>query len=652
MKKITLSFIALLILSTFLINCGGGSGGSSSPGGEKPGVPEIVQVLPSHYIALTNSAILIRAKILNGNGGPVKNLPVTFTNISPIGTLMNSNDAPLGNQTVVKTDDSGMATIKVKSTTTGFVTVQAEVNKGVGIVRDRKTMYFSSSLSLSPFMYLDVDGDDDGIYDEGSDYILFENSTDNQVLIRATVFNRFGQRAFGSGVTFGADWPYKIGSSTTCSDGSSSCEVSFPNGNTATTDSSGEAFVLVRVDPVTIRNITTILNITASADNGAANMVTLQLLPVTISTVTVSATPPVVEPAGTSKITAAVTLNTGAPAFDGTVVSFTTICGTTNGSVTPFSQTTDGAAEATFTAPSTEDTCTITATSGGVSASTDILVTSALTVLPDKVSVNGAAPADIITFTIFGGISPYTVTSSDPAITISAITATATGGTFTATVPAGTAAGSVTLTVRDSAGTTATATITITSPALNVLPPTQTLTNPAAADTATYTISGGSAPYSAFSSHPLLVNVAVAGTTLTATVIAVPATDTTVTITVSDNTGNTKTATLVLDISALVINPSSVDLTDGPSTQTFLFQVSGGGPNYTITSSNPAIACNDNGNGICDGADTGTWTVTTNGGTFTVTVEPNAVIADTTVTLTVQDSIGTPIVNATLNITN
>ncbi len=47
-------------------------------------------------------------------------------------------------------------------------------------------------------MYLDVDGDDDGIYNEASDYILFENSTDNQVIIRATVFNRFGQRAFGS----------------------------------------------------------------------------------------------------------------------------------------------------------------------------------------------------------------------------------------------------------------------------------------------------------------------------------------------------------------------------------------------------------------------------------------------------------------------
>ena len=419
---------------------------------------------------------MIRAKILNGNGGPVKNLPVTFTNISPIGTLMNSNDVLLGNQTVVKTDDSGMATIKVKSTTTGFVTVQAEVNKGVGIVRDRKTMYFSSSLSLSPFMYLDANADNDTTYNEPTDYTLFENDNagDNQVLMRASVFNKFGQRVSGSTVQFGADFPYKVGSSTTCSDGSESCSVTFPNGNTATTDSNGEAFVVVQVDPV-MRSLTTTLNITAIADvNGdgysdTGTLYSLYLLPITINSVTVTASPTIVAPDADSDITAAVRLNTGGPAPDGTAVSFTTCdtatCTTTCGSVTPFAQTTDGATtEVTFTAPSTPATCTITASVGGVSDTVDVLVTAAL----------------------------------------------------------------------------------------NVLPSTQTLTNPVANDTAIYTISGGSAPYSAFSSHPSLVSVAVAGTTLTATVVVPPVTDTTVTITVSDNAGATKTVTLILDVPAVV----------------------------------------------------------------------------------------------------
>jgi hypothetical protein len=336
-----------------------------------------------------------------------------------------------------------------------------------------------------------------------------------------------------------------------------------------------------------------------------------------------------------------VTLNTGNPAFDGTVVSFTTTCG----SVTPFAQTTAGAAEATFTAPSTEDTCTITATSGGVPASTDILVTSALTVLPDKVSVNGAAPADIIPFTIFGGISPYTVTSSDPAITLSAITATATGGTFTATVPAGTLAESVTLTVRDSAGTTATATLTITAgPVLNVLPSTQTLTNPVAADTAIYTISGGSAPYSAFSSHPSLVSVAVAGTTVTATVVAVPATDTTVTITVSDNVGATKTVTLVLDV------PAAVPLTVAPPTASascgaafsLTFFVTGGAPTYSATSSDGTLTVS------AVSGSPASFTVSTLGSTCA-----HFAAASTPVAILVSDSAASPaLVTATLTVTN
>ncbi len=357
MKKITLSLIALLILSTFLINCGGGSGGSSSPVGEKPGVPEIVQVLPSHYIAMTNSAILIRAKILNGNGAPIRNIPVTFTNLSPIGVLLSDNDIPLNDKTVVKTNDIGIATVKIKSTVEGFATIQAEVNKGVAIVRDKKTVFFSTTLNLVPFMYLDVDGDNDEIYNETSDFILFETTTDNQVIIRATVFNRFGQRAAFTSVTFGAD----------------SLEASFPLGSIKTTDADGEASVLVRVDPMEIRDIQTVLNITAVADNGAANMVTLFLKPVSISNITVYANPLTVDSGGTSKITAFVTTTAGTPAPDGTTVTFTA----NKGGIDPFSQTTDGwTEEVTFTAPTvtSDTTATITAKVGGKQGSVNVTV--------------------------------------------------------------------------------------------------------------------------------------------------------------------------------------------------------------------------------------------------------------------------------------
>jgi hypothetical protein len=605
MKKYLMLFLLVSIVFSMASCGGGGAGSSSSPPGGDPNVAFYVKLRPSHIVAQTNTFIYFHARVINREGNPIPNIPVYFTNISPIGTF----DV---NPPVVNTDQYGYATVKLLSPTEGFATVQAEVNTGSGQVRERRTVFFSVSMNLTPFMYLDVDGDDDGIYDEDSDYILFENSTDNQVLIRATVFNRFGQRAFGSVVTFGADWPYKIGSSTTCSDGSSACEVTFPNGNTATTNSSGEAFVLVRVDPITIKNVTTILNITASADNGAANMVTLELLPVTIDTVTVSADPSVVEPEGTSTITAAVTLNTGGPAFDGTVVSFTTTCG----SVTPFAQTTDGAAEATFTAPSTEDTCTITATAGGQSDTVEVIVTTALTVQPGAQSIVGATGGTRV-FTIFGGLEPYTVTSNNPAIACNSTdadcsdsgdtgtwTVDASGDTFTVTVPAGTPSGSVTLTVRDFAGNTKDVTLTIAAaPAITIVPGSYSV-SAGAGGAFDFTITGGAPPYIVNSGNPSAVyeapgdgvwDVAASGDTFTATVSATACPGTT-TLTVYDTAGGTKTATIVIVANPIIITaiPSTNICEDNDGCllgllETVGITITGGVPPYFTTSGNSAV---------------------------------------------------------------
>jgi len=632
MKKYLMLFLLVSIVFSMASCGGGGAGSSSSPPGGDPNVAFYVKLRPSHIVAQTNTFIYFHARVINREGNPIPNIPVYFTNISPIGTF----DV---NPPVVNTDQYGYATVKLLSPTEGFATVQAEVNTGSGQVRERRTVFFSVSMNLTPFMYLDVDGDDDGIYDEDSDYILFENSTDNQVLIRATVFNRFGQRAFGSVVTFGADWPYKIGSSTTCSDGSSACEVTFPNGNTATTNSSGEAFVLVRVDPITIKNVTTILNITASADNGAANMVTLELKPVTIDTVTVSADPSVVEPEGTSTITAAVTLNTGGPAFDGTVVSFTTTCG----SVTPFAQTTDGAAEATFTAPSTEDTCTITATAGGQSDTVEVIVTTALTVQPGAQSIVGATGGTRV-FTIFGGLEPYTVTSNNPAIAYDSAAGdgvwevAASGDTFTVTVPAGTPSGSVTLTVRDFAGNTKDVTLTIAAaPAITIVPGSYSV-SAGAGGPFDFTITGGAPSYIVTSSNPSAVYdsapgdgvwaVTASGDTFTANVSTTACPGTT-TLTIYDSAGGTKTVTIVIVGSPIVIssvpspaiiceNTANCGGSGAPITATFT--ISGGVLPYFTTSSNSAVI-------LSPGA--------TN--PFPVDALLDSITTDTTITLTVTD---------------
>ncbi len=513
MKKYLMLFLLVSIVFS-MASCGGsGSGSSSSPPGGDPNVAFYVKLRPSHIIAQTNTSIYFHARVINREGNPIPNVPVYFTNVSPIGTF----DV---NPPVVNTDQYGYATVKLLSTTEGFATIQAEVNTGSGQVRDRRTVFFSIySLVLLPRMELEVDGDNDGTYDEDNDFILFQTTTDNQVIVRATVYDRYGQLVSGSAVIFGADWPYRVGSETTCSDGGTSCEVWFPLGNTATTDIDGEALVLVQVDPIILRTIQTVLNITALADNGATGMVSLFLLPVSVSTVTLSANPAVVEPEGTSAITAAVLLNTGGPAPDGTTMSFTTTCG----SVTPFAQTTDGVAEAEFTAPATPGTCTITGRVGTVSGTTTVTVTTALAVLPTtQTRSTGALPVTTGPYTIFGGIPPYTIFTSNATFPANPTTVATSGGTFTVTVPANSCAGTVTYTIRDSAGDTVTATLTITSsapPLTSTLVPATICENDALCaaltETATLTIAGGSPPYNTVSNNPAVIPNPGAGNSFT-----------------------------------------------------------------------------------------------------------------------------------------
>jgi hypothetical protein len=627
MKKfLIISFLIISICS--MMSCGGGSGSSSSGPGTNTGVPSNVQLMPAPVIAQTNSAITFYAKITDGNGSFVRNTPVRFTSISPIGVLYDERDVQLTNP-VVKTNKYGIAAVRLKSFIEGFATVQAEVNKGIGVVRDRKTVYFATNTNLQPYVILEVDGGNN---------ILFENSSDNEVVIKATVFNRFGQRAFGSVVTFGADMPYKVGSATTCSDATDACEVSFPQGNKATTNSSGEASVLVRVDPLTIRSLTTVLNITASADNGAANLISLFLNPVTIANVIVTANPTVIAPDKTSTVIAAVKLNTGAPVPNGTNVSFIASCG----AVTPFAQTTDGAATAIFTAPSvppSSGSCEVTASVGDVSSSPPavIFVTSTLTVQPATLTINGAA-GGTGTYTIFGGVAPYAVISDSPLFAPNPASVTTNGGTFSVTVPPSTPAGTVNLTVRDAVGTIVAVKLTITAgPSLSVQPGTQTIDGAVGGD-ATFSIFGGSPPYNVFSNTPSFppdpATVSASGRTFAVHVSAgSPAAS--VTYTVRDSLGATSTATLTITeggggTTGLVLVPGSVSVI-GATGDTVTFTVSGGTPDYVITSTDPANAYNTTaGNGV--------WNVTASGGTFPVTVPAGA--PDETVTLNAFDSLG------------
>lgn len=495
MRK-ALLLLLLSALSASLTSCGsGGAGSADMPPGVNPGTPALVQLTPSSVVAQTNSSISLLTKVLDSNGMPVRNITVKFTNLSLLGVLSSAT---------ANTDSFGIARVSLYSATSGFVTVKAEVDSGLTLVRDDKTVYFSTySLAYPsapapapPYLVLEVDANNNGIFNETDDLTLFQNTADNQVLVRATVYDgSTGAPLPDITVTFGADRPYKAGSSTTCNDGSASCDVYFPSGNAPKTNSSGQASTLVQVSPAVLTSFTTVLNITASGSNSASGMISLFLGPVVIDTKasSVSAIPSTIAVSGaaasTSTVTAVVLLNTASPAPNGTTVTFKTTCG----SVTPFGQTAGGTASATFTAPSTPGTCAVSAAVGGASVGTaNVTATSALMVQPASQTISSG---DTAQFTIIGGTAGYTITSSNPSFPASAGYVSSSGGAFTvAASPVGTAT-TVTYTISDSAGASATATLTINPSAATfyLLPNTATIS---VNGSITLTIVGGTSPYS------------------------------------------------------------------------------------------------------------------------------------------------------------
>lgn len=476
MRKL-LFFGALIIMVVSLGSCGGGSGGSSSsPPGVNPGVVSKVQLLAVQYVAQTNSSITLKAKVLDGNGRPLPDVTVIFTNLSsPFGAL---------SATSVATDKLGFATANLWSGAEGFATVQVDASGGgAGNVRDIATVFFtaSNSLNLSPFLILEVDGDGDGIFNEIGDFIALQGSGDQEILVRATVFDGIGLPVFGSAVTFMTDAPYRVGAdpNAICSDTSSTCEVSFPSGNVITTNGSGEATVFMKLTPAALRNLQRTLNVLALADNGAFNVLSLFLDPVTISSIVVSTDKDTVASGGTATISAAVITNLGTPAPEGTIVNFEIVSG--GGGIVPFGKTDElGLATADFTAPTGPATVVIDASAGGVPSAAPVTVTvsggapTAMSITPSSVAVTGvnnpapgdcppdADPSDDATFLISGGTPPYSVFSSSNLTVVPLCAATISGNTLTVDPDNVGALATAIITVTDSSATTQTATATVT----------------------------------------------------------------------------------------------------------------------------------------------------------------------------------------------
>jgi hypothetical protein len=261
-------------------------------------------------------------------------------------------------------------------------------------------------------------------------------------------------------------------------------------------------------------------------------------------------------------------------------------------------------------------------------------ITTQVTILPGPVSpppplVVLPSPVDVYStistqLTVSGGVPPFRAFSSNTAVL--PVTQSVSGSIINLLATTVTEVTPVVVTVQDSVGQSAPVTVTvhpkpvIPPPPLIVLP-TDVIVSKGVS--ATLTISGGLAPFKAYSSNPAVVpvNQSVTGNSIVLVAAGV-AVDTSVTVTIQDSAGQTvRVAVLVQALTpapALSILPANPVVFSGVPA---VLSVTGGVPPYKAFSGN-----------------TGVLPVTQAVAGGSIPLLASNVAADTTVDITVQDS--------------
>jgi hypothetical protein len=190
------------------------------------------------------------------------------------------------------------------------------------------------------------------------------------------------------------------------------------------------------------------------------------------------------------------------------------------------------------------------------------------------------APNAIPSYKISGGRAPYSVSSSNTNVA----TANVSGNTLNIV---GVIAGSAKILVKDALGITITINIVVGTGApvslFTTAPATLTL---GIADIASYTISGGTAPYTVTSNNPNVVTVSLLGETFNITGVKAGAAQ----VSVKDSIGGVVQVAVTISATAsitLEVLPGDVT---GSVGDTLNFKLSGGSPSFTVTNNNPSIA--------------------------------------------------------------
>ncbi|MBF0539546.1 MAG: hypothetical protein HQL03_14970 [Nitrospirae bacterium] len=648
-RRYFLYVMLFCLLAISLASCGGGGGGGGSAGNDytppqpNVAVPHTILLSSDRTIGQSNSPIYMTALVTDVNGRPVQNTNVTFTKTSTAGNISPSLLTAFDIKDVavykVQTDIYGRAGIKVNSTTSGYVTVEAYTD--AGLMARRSMLFVSSGTTINQFtpisVVLDIDSNNNGVYNEADDYKVCQTKADQTVNVRATVYFK-GEKAAGVGMILTTDLNnlvnfynniygiYTVDPTTgvrtltgcdyngdgvvdsicfTTHTSTSGVPSYWFSEDRVYTNSAGMAYTVFTISCQTITQ-ERLISVLATTDSysfpefsstakySGTGSTTLFMEPVIVSSITVTANPTEVATGQTSYITASVNTTLGnATAPDGTFVQFYADCkdstATALSSFNPqTAQTVNGIATTIFTAPTqipTGDTgqCTIQARVASVSGFVPLTANRALAVTPTTQTLTDPNVGDTATYNVVGGAKPYSVRSGDPHVTVSI-----SGSTVTATVASVPQDDTlnVPITVTDAKHTEVTVTLVLSSAPLTITPSTQTLTAPASGTSVTYTVKGGKRPYTVYVDKPQIASASISGSTLTVTtLVAITAANaTSVTITVMDNKPTTATATLVLNTSSgMTITPPTQTLTSPPVGSTATYTISGGTAPYKVT---------------------------------------------------------------------
>ncbi len=344
---------------------------------------------------------------------------------------------------------------------------------------------------------------------------------------------------------------------------------------------------------------TTILSVIGGASSGTAQILVIDATgtQVVIGVTVGSASVPTLYTSAPS----AITMSSGAAATNFTI----------GGGVPPYAASSSNTGVATASVTGTS----LSVSSGVVGSATVLVLDSvgakvelALTVgdstpsVPLYTSAPSAitlAPGSLNNFTVAGGTAPYAASSSNTGVATVGLT----GSALTIT---GSATGAAQVLVFDSVGTQVLVGVTVGSPTPTALyttaPSAITIASGGAA--ATYTVAGGTLPYSATSSNTAVLTVSVTGGTLSLTGLTAG----NASVNVFDATGtNLSIAATVSAVAGTALNVLPSGAT-GNVGDTLTFTLLGGAPGYSLSVSNSNIAT------------VSTASVATSGGTFTASL--------------------------------